>query len=263
MFYYELHAHTKAASLCSMVEPEDYIKFYMDRGFSGMVITDHFYHGNTAIDRDLDWASFVDSFCEGFYRAKAEGDKMGFDVFFGFEQKFYDGTDEYLIYGISPEWLKDHPEIRDMDRLPFFKTIREAGGFIIQAHPFRQRKYISDIRLALDNVDAIEVLNLGDEKVFSRRSYEYAKNLGLPMTAGSDIHSTFHAHGVAGVALDKRVSTIDEIIEEIREGRARLTPSQNFEKIKSMPLDTNIDIPVLSLSAKGLEYTNNYFAKKL
>ena len=227
-----------------------------------MVITDHFYYGNTAIDRDLDWKSFVDSFCDGYYRAKAEGDKMGFDVFFGFEQKFYDGTDEYLIYGISPEWLKDHPEIKDMDRLSFFKTIKAAGGFIIQAHPFRQRSYISDIRLALDNVDAIEVLNLGDEEIFSRRSYEYAKILGLPMTGGSDIHSIIHAHDVAGVALDKKVSTIHELIEKIREGRANPIPSQNFENIKSMELDENVDVPVLSLSENGLEYANNYFAKR-
>ena len=33
MFFYELHSHTNAASLCSIVEPEDFIKFYIDKGF--------------------------------------------------------------------------------------------------------------------------------------------------------------------------------------------------------------------------------------
>ena len=155
MYYFELHAHTNAASLCSLVEPEDYIKFYMDRGFSGMVVTDHFYHGNTAVDRSLPWDIFVDEFCQGYYRAKAEGDKHGFIVLFGFEHKFYDGTDEYIVLGISPEWLKSHPEIRDMDRIPFFKTIRAAGGFVIQAHPYRVRYYIREIHLALDYVDIV------------------------------------------------------------------------------------------------------------
>ena len=137
MFYYELHAHTCVSSLCSIVEPEEYIKFYMDRGYSGMVVTDHFYYGNTAINRKLPWDVFIDEYCKSFERVKAEGDKHGFTVFFGFEQKFMDGNDEYIVLGISPEWLKAHPEIRDMKREPLFKTVRQAGGFVIQAHPFR------------------------------------------------------------------------------------------------------------------------------
>ena len=263
MFYYELHAHTNAASLCSIVEPEEYVKFYMEKGFSGMVITDHFYHGNTSVERYLEWEDFVEQFCQGYYRAKAEGDKVGFTVFFGFEQKFSNGTDEYLVYGISPEWLKSHPEIRDMDRPTFFKTIREAGGFIIQAHPFRQRVYVPDIRLSLDYVDAVEVLNLGDRDKFSRRSYEYAKNLGLPMTAGSDIHSTHRAYEVAGVATEKKLESIEELIEEIRERRAIPVPTKSFEHIKSIPLDEDVDLPVLALYDGELSYTENYFAKKL
>ena len=52
-----------------------------------------------------------------------------------------------------------------MDRIPFFDTIHKAGGYVIQAHPFRERVYISDIRLSLDYVDAIEVYNgAQDEK---------------------------------------------------------------------------------------------------
>lgn len=263
MFYYELHAHTNVASLCSLVNPEDYVKFYMDRGFSGMVVTDHFYYGNTSINRRLPWDSFVDEFCEGYYRVKREGDKHGFTVLFGFEQKFMDGTDEYIVLGISPEWLKAHPEIRDMERTRFFKFIRNERGFIIQAHPFRERYYVSDIRLALDEVDAIEVMNLGDVDKHSRRSFEYANNLGLIMTAGSDIHSIENFPVVAGVGLDKKISTVEELIKEIREGRAQIAPSEKFEQIKQLPLDENVELPVLKLTDEGLEYTENYFAKKI
>ncbi len=261
MFYYELHAHTNTASLCSIVEPEEYVKFYIDKGYSGMVITDHFYHGNTAINRRLPWDVFVDEFCEGYYRTKAEGDRHGFTVLFGFEQKFMDGTDEYIVLGIGPKWLKAHPEIRDMKRAPFFKTIRKAGGFVIQAHPFRERYYISDIRLALDYVDAIEVLNLGDDDVISRRSYEYAKNLSLPMTAGTDIHSIQNREVVGGVALSKEIFSIEELIEEIKGGRALPAPLDRFERVKNIPLDFNISLDVYTLEGEELSLTDNYFAK--
>ncbi len=261
MFYYELHSHTNAASLCSIVEPEEYIKFYLDRGYSGMVVTDHFYHGNTSVNRRMPWDMFIDEYCEGYYRAKREGDKHGFTVLFGFEQKFCDGTDEYIVLGISPEWLKSHPEIRDMKRIPFFQTIKQAGGFIIQAHPFRVRYYVSDIRLSLDYVDAIEVLNLGDFDEQSRQSYEYAKNLGLPMTAGTDIHSIENRDEVGGIAIEKKINTIEELIEEIKSGRVHLAPEEHFERIKQMPLNREVMLDVYALTENGLKLTDNYFSE--
>lgn len=260
MFYYELHSHTNAASLCSIVEPEKYIQFYIDRGFSGMVVTDHFYHGNTAINRRLPWEIFVEEYCEGYYRAKKEGDKRGFTVLFGFEQKFIDGNDEYIVLGISPQWLKSHPEIRDMDRISFFDVIHKAGGFVIQAHPFRVRYYISDIKLSLDYVDAIEVLNIGDTEIQSRRSYEYAKNLGLPMTAGTDIHSIENCDVVAGVGLEKEIFTVEELIEEIKSKRTTITPIKKFEDVKKQKLDKDIELEVFTLSSDGMKKIDNYFS---
>lgn len=262
MYFYELHAHTNAASLCSIVEPEEYIDFYIERGFSGMVVTDHFYHGNTSIDRSLPWDMFVDEFCQGYIRAKREGDKRGFTVLFGFEQKFASGCDEYIVLGISPEWLKAHPEIKDMPRCEFFETVRAAGGFTIQAHPFRERYYVPDIRLALERVDAVEVMNLGDDLKFSRRSYEYAKNLGLPMTAGSDIHSTIGFSVVAGMATENKINTVEELIGAIKNGSAVPAPCERFERIKQEPLDENIALSVLALDGNELVLTENYFAKK-
>ena len=261
MFYYELHSHTNAASLCSIVEPEDYVQFYINKGYSGMVITDHFYHGNTSINRRLPWQSFIDEYCEGYYRAKREGDKHNFTVLFGFEQKFSEGTDEYIVLGISPEWLKNHPEIRDMKRVAFFETIKKAGGFVIQAHPFRERYYVSDIRLALDYVDAIEVLNLGDEDVHSRRSYEYAKNLNLPITAGTDIHAIDNRNELSGIALEKKIYTIEELIEEIKNRRVQILPFEKFESIKKLELDREINLDVFALGKNDLFITKNYFAE--
>ncbi len=263
MFYYELHAHTCEASLCSHVRAEDYVKFYIDRGYSGMVVTDHFFYGNTCIDRNLPWEKFVEKFCMGYQRTRREGEKHGFSVFFGFEQKFADGTDEYLVLGISPEWLAAHPEIRDMDRKSFFDTVHSANGFIIQAHPFRVRFYIPDVRLAGNAVDAVEVLNIGHEDVYSRQAYEYAKNLGAIMVGGSDIHSIEGSPEISGVALEKKVDNIFELIEEIRSGRAEIAPRDRFLSVVDAPLCKSVDREVFVLSGDELIKTDDYFMRNI
>ena len=42
-FLYETHSHTCEASACGKVHGEDYISYMMDKGYSGMIITDHFF----------------------------------------------------------------------------------------------------------------------------------------------------------------------------------------------------------------------------
>ena len=73
-------------------------------GYSGFVITNHFYHGSTAIDRNLSWEAFVDAYREDFETTRNYGEKMGIQVFFGIEECYAKGK-EMLIYGISPEQL--------------------------------------------------------------------------------------------------------------------------------------------------------------
>lgn len=80
------------------------------RGYAGIVVTDHFFYGNTAVDRSLPWKDWVEQFCKGYEHAKEEGDKIGLQVFFGWESGYH-GT-EFLIYGLNKEWLFEHPETK-------------------------------------------------------------------------------------------------------------------------------------------------------
>lgn len=260
MFYYELHAHTNVGSACGRVEPEDYIQFYKEKGYSGMVITDHFYYGNTAVDRKLEWWDFIDKYCEGYRRAKAEGDKQDFSVFFGFEQKFSNGNDEYIVLGLTPEWLMAHPEIRDMKRKDFFGYVRQGGGYVIQAHPFRIRDYISDIRLAGDLVDAVEVYNAANSLETCRQAYEYAKNLGLSMVGGSDIHSLSWGGDFSGVSVPRKLNNVNELIEMISKGEAEILPKGKLEEIKETPLEKP-ELTVYKADGNELKETEDYFYK--
>jgi len=126
MYLYEPHLHTSQASACGISPGREYIKRYQDLGYTGIIVTDHFYGGNTAIDRNLPWPKWVDAFCRGYEDARDEGERRGLDVFFGWEETF-DG-DDYLVYGLDKEWLLQHPEARYWTRKEQYETVSCGGG---------------------------------------------------------------------------------------------------------------------------------------
>lgn len=186
-YLYETHLHTVQSSLCGQTAGCDYVAYYQDMGFTGIFVTDHFFRGNTRIPRELAWENWVGEFRRGYDDAREEGERRGFSVFFGWEEAFE--GDEYLIYGLEPEWLLDHPEMRTWTRKRQFDEVDNAGGCVVQAHPFREREYISKIRLSAGCVHGVEAANAGNEPEFDALAYRYAQRLSLPMTAGSDIHA--------------------------------------------------------------------------
>ena len=261
LFYYELHLHTNVGSACGNADPEAYISYYKENGYSGIVVTDHFFYGNTAINRELEWTEHIKLFCDGYYRAKVEGDKQGLTVFFGFEHKFKDGADEYIILGLTPEWLTEHPEIKAMDRKTFFEFVRAAGGYSIQAHPYRVRGYIKDIRLSLDHVDAIEAFNSANTPESCRQAYEYAMNLGLPMVGGSDIHDLTSGRMLSGIALKKPAQTPADLINAIKSREAQILPIGIMDGIIDLPLEAP-ELKVFVVDGHELVETENYFCDK-
>ncbi|MDR0878680.1 MAG: histidinol-phosphatase, partial [Treponema sp.] len=106
-YLYETHLHTALSSACGVSLGSEYISRYIDLGYSGIIVTDHFYRGNTAICYRLTWRDWVNKFCRGYEETKEEGDRLGLDVFFGWEETF-DGADDYLIYGLDKAWLLEH-----------------------------------------------------------------------------------------------------------------------------------------------------------
>ena len=215
-FLYETHLHTSQASACAGSRGAEYIKYYRDLGFTGIMVTDHFYNSNTAIDRRKDWKEWVKRFCIGYEDAKNEGDKHGLDVFFGWEESF--DSDDYLIYGLDKEWLFEHPEMVRWTREEQFREIRRHGGCIVHAHPFRQDYYVGVVRLSPFFVDAIEVANAGNQAIYDAQALEYARILGLPAVAGSDTHSLCtlgRNRGPYGIEVSKRFTSIHDYVSLI------------------------------------------------
>lgn len=232
---YETHFHTLRGSACARSRGPDYFERYKRLGYDGIIVTDHFWRGYTAVDRRLPWPEFVEAFCRGYEETKAAGDEAGLSVFFGWEETIE--GDDYLVYGLDKAWLLKHPEVRGWTRWQMLEEAHRYGGCVVQAHPFRDRDYIDAIHLG--PADAYEVGNSGNLPENDLQAYHWAKRQGLLMTAGSDIHSaTQYEDGqLMGVRLSSPLTSIADYVAIIR-GREPIglrAPEGRFEGEPPLP----------------------------
>jgi len=110
------------------------------------------------------------------------------------------GTEELPPKPWSPENVADYA--------------RSISGVSIVAHPFRQYGMGETARGI--KVDAIEVLNGGSSSAVNNQAKEFAKNLGLPGTAGSDAHQLSELFSVNS-RIDARLD-VDDVLRAIKKG---------------------------------------------
>lgn len=222
-YLYETHLHTSEASACAVSSAVDMAKACKEAGYTGIIVTNHNWHGNSCIDKKLPWEEWITRYYEAYRLAKEWGDAHDFQVFFGYEAGFW-GT-EFLIYGPDKEWLITHPEIKDATVEEQYRLVHEAGGMVIHAHPYREEFYIPEIRLYPEYVDGVEAINAThsckksishNDPEFDTKAIAYARQHSLPMTAGSDVHSTALFGG--GVAFQRKLSDIKDYCHAIMFG---------------------------------------------
>lgn len=219
MHKYETHVHTSESSACANASGEAQVKFYKSRGYAGIIITDHFFNGNTTVPRDLPWEERVERFCLGYENASKWGKEVGLDVFFGWEYS-YMGTD-FLTYGLDKEWLIRNPIVTEMDVNSYCDFVRDCGGIIVHAHPFREASYISMIRLLPRKCDGVEIVNSNRTELENRMAALYAENYDLLPFAGSDNHSA-NQDRLNGVAFDEKITDIKDFVKLVKGKKYRL-----------------------------------------
>lgn len=213
-YIYETHCHTSQGSACGRMTGEELARYYKDGGYDGIIVTDHFFNGNCAVDPSLDWKTKCRLYCAGYNDAKKTGDEIGLSVFFGIEYSYF-GTD-LLVYGIDERWLVQHPEVMSIGVKEFMRLVYESGGMIVHAHPFREASYIDTIRLYPYDVDAVEVFNAGNrDPRFDVRANQYAESYGLAKVAGSDRHEPYSTARCATVFSEK-LESIDDYMRLVR-----------------------------------------------
>lgn len=219
-YVYETHLHTRQGSKCGRATGAEMAKACKEAGYTGIIVTDHFFYGNTAVDRSLPWTDWVELYAKGYEDAKQMGDKIGLKVFFGWEAG-YSGT-EFLVYGLDKEWLLNHPEIKDASVEEQYRLVHADGGIVVHAHPYREEFYIPQIRLYPEYIDAVEAVNAchsgylshsHNNPEFNVKALSYAKEYNFPMTAGSDVHGTELLYG--GMAFKEEITDIRAFMDAI------------------------------------------------
>jgi hypothetical protein len=209
----ETHLHTNQASACARNTGAQMARACKDQGCCAIFVTDHFFNGNTSIRQSYPWNKKISVFMQGYADAKAEGDKIGLDVYFGFE--FADNGTEFLIYNFGAEKLRAYPGIMTDGIKTVLAKIRSEGGFVVHAHPFRYAPWIAEpSRIFPDHTDAVEVLNASRPEEENILALEYAEKYNLIKFGGSDAHSANPANwNGGGMAFARKPESFEDIID--------------------------------------------------
>lgn len=226
-YKYETHMHTREASACASSTGAEMARAHKQAGYTGIFVTDHFFNGNSAIPRELPWQERVERFCLGYEHAREEGERIGLQVFFGFEYAYHGA--EFLVYNLDKQWLLAHENIDLCSPRQALLQMHQSGAFVIQAHPFRERDYIDHIQLFprdIDGVEAVNAAHLGEEgRRMNQRALAYARMFDLPATGGSDSHSVGCLFG-GGVEVPEKLKTPLDYLANLQAGRVRLLGEQ-------------------------------------
>jgi len=219
-FKIETHLHTSEASACATSCGAEMVKAHVRAGYTGFIVTDHFLNGNTAIPSWHMWKERIRLFCKGYDNAVEEAKKYPFHVFLGWE--YADNGIEFLTYGLGRDFLLEYPEMLSWPIEKYLETVRRHGGFVSQAHPFREAYYITSIRHYPTLVDAVEICNASHTNPrYDERAKAFAAQHGLLETAGSDTHSVYSLTG-GGMEFEQEINSMDDFVREVKGRRYRI-----------------------------------------
>ncbi len=219
-YRYETHCHCSQCSRCAISDSRSLVLAYHRAGYAGLVLTDHFVLGNTAVDTSLPWQEQIECYRRAYLNAKAAAEPLDFDVIFGIEHAYGYGQ-EVLCYGIEPEFLLDNPDIPRLSIEEFIDRVHAAGGIVIQAHPYRYGGW--EIPVRMDILDGVEVHNAGNPPIKNDMATQKASGRDCIRTSGGDIHWASNVNlGLAGVALPYRVCDSRTFADALKRGDHRL-----------------------------------------
>ena len=214
---YELHAHTAECDKAAHVGGADMVRMYRDAGYDGIVITDHYFSLFFEWFADelagADHRAEVERWQRGYYAARNEGERWGFTVLAGAEVRFDGSINDYLVYGVEPNFFLSAPRLNELGSVEALKAILPSDALVVQAHPFRNGMTVQDPA----PLDGIEVYNGGTEPIRNELSERLAAYHGKIMTSGSDFHCPDHlARG--GIVTDRPIRTSADLTAILRSG---------------------------------------------
>lgn len=214
MYLYETHLHTYPVSRCARAGVRDTVEYYKSIGYDGIFLTNHFLGGNINIDPTLPYEERVEFYFSDLDEAVAVGEEIGISVFCGVELSYL-GTD-FLVYGLNKAWFLMHPEIMMMKKTDELTLMAEEGALIIQAHPFREARYIDHIRLFPRHIHGVEIFNACRSEFENSMAEHMASSYGLLPFSGSDNHSGAAQTRLGGMASEERILSVYDFCRRVK-----------------------------------------------
>ncbi|HPJ21985.1 MAG TPA: PHP domain-containing protein [Clostridia bacterium] len=220
MGLFEIHCHTLESSICGKVPARELVKMHKEAGFEGICLTDHYndYHFADRFNDD------VMNFLKGYRLAKEYGDEIGLKVLFGVEYRFCDTNNDYLVFGITEDFVIRNPDVYKLTLKEFRNRFQGEDLIIIQAHPGRDGQKRIDVNL----LDGMEVVN-GNPRHEARNEqvFKYAKENNLLMTGASDYHRDTDLF-LACMEFENEINDEKELVREIKAGRYQIIDNTRF-----------------------------------
>ena len=201
---FDMHCHTKEGSLDGKVALEEFIAILKEKGFDGMLVSDHdSYKGYRQ------WKKIRESYDDSFLVLK------------GVE---YDTIDAGHILVIMPEGVKlPILELRGLPVRFLIEIVHKYGGILGPAHPCGE-KYLSIINTrkfrnqlaVIDKFDFIEGFNACESPESNAKAMEIAAQFGKPVFGGSDAHKE-DCVGLGFTEFAGNISCESDLINVVRE----------------------------------------------
>ena len=218
-YKYELHCHTGEVSRCASCPAARMVEIYKEKGYSGMVVTDH-YSPQTFLDRHLFAPQKeVDFYISGYEKAlEAAGDD--FTVLFGMELRFYGNGNDYLVYGLTPDFLRKYGNLMTYYPRRFHELCKENNMIFLQAHPFRPYVFRTNPKY----LDGCEIYNAkGKDTDINDKAAEWAEKNGMKIrVGGSDLHHESKADNLSGIITNEKITSNDDLLRILRSGEFRI-----------------------------------------
>ena len=214
----EFHCHTLETGPCGTVPAAKFVRLHKEAGYDGLMISDHFSAVVQGSHDEIDWQAAVDHLLRGYRLAKAEGDKIGLDVFLGAEIRFPGSDNDYLLLGLTEEFLRQNPWMYELTQEECYKLLDQNGLLLVQAHPFRDGCTPADPRY-LHGAEAYN--GHKGQPNHNDRAEAFTAEHGLIATAGSDCHYK-NAVGTTAVIFPEAPRTTADIVRHLRAGTYEL-----------------------------------------
>lgn len=136
-YRFDMHVHTSETSACGRVSGRDVAWCYRAAGYQGIMITDHYHKAYFDSLGQMSPDQKIEAYLSGYRTARAEGERIGLDVALGIEFRNTETDDDFLIVGVTEEFLYKYPCLYELPLEQAIDLFHEHDMLVIQAHPIR------------------------------------------------------------------------------------------------------------------------------